>query len=56
MTERDIAMVQGMLDARHDMRLPLDQSVLCPYSEDEPALREAWYTGYNMHLDPKVSE
>ena len=56
MNQRDLAAIQGMLDARLNRSIGIDDHVICPFVDDgtEDELRNAWYEGFNFHLEPKI--
>lgn len=57
MNQRDMAVIQGMLDARAARTVESNQSVVTPYDIDtESELWDAWWEGYNFEREPKIIE
>jgi hypothetical protein len=59
MNQRDLVVIQGMLDARteFDLRVrdPENKSVVCPFDPlTESQEYDYWWEGYTFHRDPKI--
>ena len=55
MKQRDMAVIQGMLDARKNFDLPDSQVIVCPFDiETESELYDRWWEGFNFHRHPNI--